>query len=97
MAVLFVWWASVFNFWCSLRRLPSAEYLPSGLKRVAALFFGRECTIPRPGRVKDFTAPGLACLRDALKISTPFGVVFSCAFLDTDRPDVLSCIRKIQV
>ena len=97
MAVLFVWWASVFNFWCSLRRLPSAEYLPSGLKRVAALFFGRECTIPRPGRVKDFTAPGLACLWDALKISTPFGVVFSCAFLDTGRPDVLSCIRKIQV
>ena len=96
MAVLFVWWASVFNFWYSLRRLPYAEYLPSGLKRVAALFFGRECTILRPGRVKDFAAQGLACLRDALKISTPFGVVFSCAFLDTGRPDVLSCIRKIK-
>ena len=61
MAVLFVWWASVFNVWYSLRRLPYAEYLTSGLKRVAALFFGRECTILRPGRVKDFAAPG-ACL-----------------------------------
>lgn len=89
MAVLFLWCAIVFIFWHSLRRLPSAEYLISGLQRVAALFFGRECTILCPGRVKDFTAPG-TCLpigteerRDDVNLYLPRqpGVVLRAAFL----------------
>ena len=38
--------------------LPELSDLSSGLKRVAALFFGRECTILRLRLVKDFAAYG---------------------------------------
>ena len=42
------------TFWNHIAGLPELSSLTSGLKRVAALFFGRECTILRLRLVKDF-------------------------------------------
>ena len=71
-----------YTIWNHICCLPELCHPPSGLSRVVALFFGRECTILRLRLVKDCAAWVLAGLRDAQKISTPSGVVFPCAFLD---------------
>ena len=45
-----------FTFWNHIGGLPELSSRTSGLKRVAALFFGRECTILRLRLVKDCAA-----------------------------------------